>query len=205
MSLSKTITLSKKRIEEVDLSSLFPYLAWNGQFLQYFKAGPGQEPYKLLAYISKHTSGVVSDVGTQHGSSALALSLNQEVQVETFDKFKLIPDSNTGIVTINDRSNIKYRILSGQSVLPRIAQSSVVYLDINTTDGQEEIKFITKLQELGFKGLLIIDDIHLNDAMKNVWTSVPNKLKKIDVTELGHWSGTGIIIYDTNFLDVSIA
>jgi len=204
MPLSKTIILSKKQIEEVDLSSLFPYLAWNGQFLQYFKEGPGQEPYKLLAYISKHSRGVVSDVGTQNGSSALALSLNPEVQVETYDKFKLIPDSNSGTITINDRPNIKYRILSGQSVINRIANSSVAYLDINTADGQEEIKFITKLQELGFKGLMILDDIHLNDTMKNVWTNVPNKLKKVDVTELGHWSGTGIIVYDPSFLDVSI-
>lgn len=204
MPLSKTIILSRKQIEEVDLSSLFPYLSWNGQFLQYFKEGPGQEPYKLLAYISKHSRGVVSDVGTQNGSSALALSLNPEVQVETYDKFKLIPDSNSGTITINDRPNIKYRILSGQSVINRIANSSVAYLDINTADGQEEIKFITKLQELGFKGLMILDDIHLNDTMKNVWTNVPNKLKKVDVTELGHWSGTGIIVYDPSFLDVSI-
>lgn len=205
MPISKNIVLSKEWIEGIDLSHLYPHLSWNPEYLQYFQQSCGQEPFKLLGYISKHCQGVATDVGTQYGSSALALSLNSDLQVDTFDKFRLIPTSNPSALTIENRPNITYRILSAQSVISKIAKSIVVYLDINTVDGVEELKFINQLQQHGFKGVLIVDDIHLNETMKKVWSSVPNKLKKIDATAFGHWSGTGIIVYDPAFLDVNIA
>jgi hypothetical protein len=207
MPISKNIVLSKEWIEDTDLSPLYKHLSWTPQYLQYFQQASGQEPFKLLGYISKHCQGVATDVGTQFGSSALALSLNSDLQVDTYDKFKLVPNNNPSaqVLTIENRPNITYRILSAQSVISKIAKSTVVYLDINTTDGVEETKIIHQLQQLNFKGILILDDIHLNDTMKTVWSSIPNNLKKIDATAFGHWSGTGIIVYDPSFIDVNIA
>ena len=206
MPISKTIVLSKELIEYTDLSPLYPYLSWNPRFLQYFKQSVGQEPYKLLGFISKQCNGVITDVGTQYGSSALALSLNNDVVVETYDTMRLVPNKNpsTQLLTIENIPNIKYSILSGQSVISKIAKSTVVYLDINSKDGLEEMKFITNLQEHNFKGILILDDINITDAMKGVWNNVPKNLKKIDATAFGHWSGTGIIVYDPQFLDVNV-
>lgn len=203
MPLSKNIVLNKERIDDIDLSSLHQYLAWNPQYLQFFAQKAGQEAYKLLGYISKHSNGVISDIGTQFGSSALALSLNDQVIVETYDKFKLIPDNNQ-VQTIVNKTNIKYKVLSAQTILSKIAESTVVYLDINTPNGSEELKIINKLEELKFKGLLIIDDIKLNKVMENVWNNVPKHLKKIDVTEFGHWSGTGIVVYNPQHIDVNV-
>lgn len=203
MPISKNIVLNKERINDIDLSSLHQYLSWNPQYLQFFSQKAGQEVYKLLGYISNHCNGVVTDIGTQFGSSALALSLNNEVFVETYDKFKLVPDNNQ-VITIANKPNIKYRILSAQSIISKIAESSVVYLDINTSDGIEETKIINKLLELNFQGILILDDIKLNSVMENVWNNVPKQLKKIDVTEFGHWSGTGIIVYNSQNIDVNV-
>jgi hypothetical protein len=203
MPISKNIVINKERIEDIDLSPLHSFLSWNPQYLQYFVQPVGQEPYKLLGYISMHCLGLVTDIGTQFGSSALALSLNNQVQVETYDKFKLVPD-NQSIQTIVNKQNIKYRILSGQTILSRIAESTVIYLDINTNDGIEEIKIINQLKEHGFNGLLIVDDIRLNTIMENVWNSVPSDLKKVDVTQFGHWSGTGIVVYNPQYIDVNI-
>lgn len=203
MSLPKNIILSKDKIDGTDLSSLHQYLEWNPQFLQFFSQKAGQEPYKLLGYISVQLDGVITDIGTQFGSSALALSLNNKVSVETYDKFKHIPDNNQ-IATIVNKPNIKYKILSAQTILSKIAESTVVYLDINTQDGTEEIKIIRQLEELNFKGLLIIDDIKLNKVMESVWSNVPKHLKKIDVTEFGHWSGTGIVVYNPQHIDVNV-
>lgn len=203
MPLSKNIVLNKERIDDIDLSSLHQFLAWNPQFLQFFTQKAGQEVYKLLGYISKHSNGVITDIGTQFGSSALALSLNDQVTVETYDKFKHIPDSNQ-VPTILHKPNIKYKVLSAQTILSKIAESTVVYLDISTQDGSEELKIINKLEELKFKGLLIIDDIKLNKVMENVWNNVPKHLKKIDVTEFGHWSGTGIVVYNPQHIDVNV-
>lgn len=203
MSQSNSIVIKKKSVDDINLTSLHQYLAWNPEYLQYFSQNAGQEAYKLLGYISMHTNGVITDIGTQFGSSALALSLNDKVSVETYDKFKHIPDNNQ-IPTIATKTNIRYKILSAQTILSKIAESTVVYLDINTQDGSEEIKIIHKLEELNFKGLLIIDDIKLNTVMENVWNSIPKHLKKIDVTEFGHWSGTGIVVYNPQHIDVSV-
>ena len=203
MPISKNIVLNKERIDDIDLSSLHQYLALNPQYLQFFTQKAGQEAYKLLGYISKHSNGVITDIGTQFGSSALALSLNDQVTVETYDKLKHIPDNNQ-VQTVVNKPNIKYKVLSAQTILSKIAESTVVYLDINTNDGSEELKIINKLEELKFKGLLIIDDIKLNTVMENVWNSVPKHLKKIDVTEFGHWSGTGIVVYNPQYIDVNV-
>lgn len=203
MPLSKNIVLNKERVDDIDLTSLHQYLAWNPQYLQYFSQKAGQEAYKLLGYISMHSNGVITDIGTQFGSSALALSLNDQVTVETYDKLKHIPDNNQ-VQTVVNKPNIKYKVLSAQTILSKIAESTVVYLDINTNDGSEELKIINKLEELKFKGLLIIDDIKLNTVMENVWNSVPKHLKKIDVTEFGHWSGTGIVVYNPQYIDVNV-
>lgn len=203
MPISKNIVVSKERVDDIDLSSLHQFLAWNPQYLQFFSQNAGQEAYKLLGYISMHSHGVITDIGTQFGSSALALSLNNQVNVETYDKFKHIPD-NAQVQTITNRPNIKYKILSAQSIISKIAESTVVYLDINTENGNEEIKIINKLLELDYQGILIIDDIKLNKAMEHVWNSVPKQLKKLDVSEYGHWSGTGIVVYNPDNIDVNI-
>jgi uncharacterized lipoprotein YehR (DUF1307 family) len=205
MPISKNIILTKDRIDDVDLTSLTQYISWNPTFLQYFVQAPGQEPYKLLGYMSMHVQGTITDIGTQFGSSALALSLHNQVNVETYDTFKHIPDPNPQIQTIANKSNIKYRILSGQAVISKVAESTIVYLDINTTTGTEELKIINQLKELGFKGILVIDDIHLNSVMKDVWNNVPQDLKKIDATSLGHWSGTGIVVYEPTYIDVNMS
>jgi predicted O-methyltransferase YrrM len=204
MPISKNIVLNKERVDDIDLSSLHQYLAWNPQYLQFFTQKAGQEVYKLLGFISMHSSGVITDIGTQFGSSALALSLNNQVTVETYDKFKHIPDNNNQLQTISNKPNITYKILSAQAIMPKVAQSNVIYLDITTSDGLEEIKIIKKLQELNFQGILIIDDIKLSEVMENVWNNVPKELKKIDVTEFGHWSGTGIVVYNPKNIDVNI-
>lgn len=204
MPISKNIVLNKERVDDIDLSSLYQYLTWNPQYLQFFSQKPGQEVYKLLGFISMHSGGVITDIGTQFGSSALALSLNNQVTVETYDKFKHIPDSNNQVQTIANKPNIKYKILSAQSIISKVAESNVIYLDINTGDGLEEIKMIKKLQELNFQGILVIDDIKLSEVMENVWKNVPKELKKLDVTEFGHWSGTGIVVYNPKNIDVNI-
>lgn len=203
MPISKNIVLNKERVDDIDLSSLHQYLTWNPQYLQFFLQKAGQEVYKLLGFISMHSSGVITDIGTQFGSSALALSLNNQVTVETYDKFKHIPDNNQ-VQTISNKPNITYKILSAQAVMSKVAESNVIYLDITTADGLEEIKIMKKLQELNFQGILIIDDIKLSEVMENVWNNVPKELKKLDVTEFGHWSGTGIVVYNPTNIDVNI-
>ena len=45
-----------------------------------------------------------------------------------------------------------------------------------------------------YDGLLLLDDIHLNPTMQRFWERIG--LEKIDLTPLGHWSGTGLVRFD---------
>jgi hypothetical protein len=52
---------------------------------------------------------------------------------------------------------------------------------------------------MDYKGYVFCDDIHLNHNMENWWQSV--KIEKYDITDIGHFSGTGLINFnqDGNF------
>lgn len=197
------IDIRKSVIDAINLDSLVEYITWAPHFAKYFVLQGGQEIYKLLAAISNQLpdDSHVSDVGTFIGSSALALSFNEKVQVMTYDTTNHIMKSD-GTKTIAFRPNIKRTIVSGQAVISKIAESLVVMLDIDPHDGIEEAKFINKLRHLGFKGLLVVDNININSAMKTFWQNVPKDLKKIDVTDIGHWVGTGIIVFDPDTIDI---
>jgi hypothetical protein len=40
--------------------------------------------------------------------------------------------------------------------------------------------------------------------MKDFWNTIPENLTKYDVTDIGHWTGTGIIVFDPNTYDIKI-
>ena len=49
------------------------------------------------------------------------------------------------------------------------------------------------LKKINWEGYLVLDDIHLNDPMKEFWNQIDNE--KYDITPMGHWSGTGLVIF----------
>lgn len=203
--VQKTIVLDKAELDSLSLDMLMQYISFSQEHVKFFLAPSGKEVYKLLASVSKQLDigAVVSDIGTFIGSSALALSFNDGVKVHTYDPVNHIPSAQH-VTTILSRMNIKRTVVSGQALISKIAESTVVFLDIDPHNGIEETKIMTKLKELGFKGLLIVDNINCNKHMKHFWASVPKDLKKIDVTHIGHWIGTGIIVYDPNVIDVIV-
>lgn len=197
------IILDKKLIDEMDLSSISHYLDWTPLAQKYFLSDAGQEHYKLLAYLSHQINGEISDVGTFNGASALALSLNEQSFIYTYDIVRCIPEQE-GLNTPLTRKNIKMYVASGQACIAKIAQSKMIVLDVDPHDGFQEDDILQKLIRRDYQGIVIVDDIHLNKEMKSLWDNVPQHLKKIDVTHLGHHSGTGIIIFNSQNIDVSL-
>lgn len=201
------IKLNAAAVSAVDLTQCQEFLAWNPAYKEFLGKGPGEEHYKLLHYLAKKisegkTGALISDVGTLYGSSAIALATaHPSVQVTTYDIANVIPNAN-GIKTINQISNIRRKYMSGQLDIVSIAKSDLVLLDIDPHEGTEERKFVQLLKDNGFKGLLVVDDINLNQEMKDFWEWIP--LRKVDVTHLGHWTGTGIVVYDPDTMDVHV-
>lgn len=198
------IVLNQNEVNQVDLSHLSHFLQWNPAYQQYLVQDAGKEPYKLIAYLSKQIGGVAVDMGTLFGSSALALSYNEQTQILTLDTKRQIPDSQE-IVTPLKRPNVRMIVASCQAVLPHAASADLIYLDIDANLTTQIRKIINDLTYYKFQGILILDNINLNDEMKNLWVDVAKSLKKLDATSLGHHSGTGIIVFNPEHINVDIA
>lgn len=201
-------TLSRDAIRAINLKELEAHVTFS-ENSKYFDEEPGNEHYKLIAHLSDQCpDGVnVVDVGTYMGFSATALAHNSKVNVVTYD---LVDHLSTvvaaGKKTCTTLPNVisKFKnILTHEGELKHIVDTApLVVLDVDPHDGVQEVDIIRALIEHDYKGIVVCDDIHLNEPMENFWRWVP--LKKIDVTQLGHWSGTGIIVFDEDVLDVNV-
>lgn len=152
----------------------------------YFHMESGKEHYRLLMYISTlYNNDVIFDVGTNKCMSALALSYNKLNKVKTFDIVKLLPKNP-------EVENIEY-ILGDSTKDSNLNKCSVIFLDVDH-DGLYEDIFYEHLKSINWKGILILDDIHLNDPMKKFWNRITER--KYDITNIGHWSGTGLVVFE---------
>lgn len=169
---------------------LRPELAFVPQYQLYFQKEAGVEHYRLLEDLVVGKKGVVVDVGTLYGSSALALSSNPDVHVWSYDIVDHIPRD----AIIRDVPNISFRLQNGIDAIPDfVSKTDLILLDVDPHDGVQEKQFFDALVAHGYKGVVVCDDIHLNDAMRTWWNAI--ELPKEDVTDKGHFSGTGIVTF----------
>lgn len=206
--MSVTLAINKAEVPLIDFTGVLEFMAWNPQFREYMTKPPGQEHYKLLAYLGKKlaqvkAAPVIADIGTLYGASALAFAAaHPTIQVTTYDIVNAVPSAQ-GIKTINQVANIKRKAMSAQIDIDNISKSDLVLVDIDPHNGIEEDKILKRLVAAGFRGLLLYKDIALNDAMKAFWSSIPASFKKIDLTEVGHWTGSGLVVCDPTYIDLS--
>lgn len=184
-------------IYKVDLTRLKRYIDWCPDYANYFMAGVGREHYNLLAHLTSQLpdGSTVVDIGTLNGSSALALSSNPNIKVISYDIVNNLPDPDKAN-SILHVPNIEYRLKDGiQDMKEYIDTAPLIFLDVDPHDGVQEKRFFELLIENNYKGIVVCDDIHLNADMDALWDWIPKP--KIDVTKYGHWSGTGIVLFDT--------
>lgn len=176
--------LNKTNIEKIDLARFNRHIA-NAEHSRYFSDVNFQEHYRLIAYLSTlFNYSIIFDIGSNLGYSALALSFNPTNAVVSYD----IADYRE-LNYSEELTTIEYLI---GDVLQdrRLLDSPLLMLDTNH-DGKFERKLFDYLNSNGFRGLLFLDDIHLNQPMRDFWDSIDKP--KEDITDLGHWSGSGIV------------
>ena len=168
-----------------------PELSFTPEYQGYFDLPAGREHYRLLEKLAAQATGVVVDVGTLYGSSALALASNPEVQVWSYDITNNIPQG----AAIRRVPNIDFRLQDGIQAIPEfVDKTSLILLDVDPHDGIQEQEFMRVLAEHGYKGVVVCDDIHLSPQMSAWWNGIQQR--KEDKTSEGHWSGTGIVYFD---------
>jgi len=168
-----------------------------------FHQEPGQQHYKLLSYLSTLFNNThIIDIGTHRGASSTALSYNKSNTIYTFDiENRIIDDGNSP--KSNPNIVFNYVNIFQHSVREewkdRILSCPLIFLDIDPHDGNLEYEFYLFLKENKFQGILVLDDIWYFEGMRNnFWYKIP-KEDKLDVTNLGHWSGTGIVQFEKKF------
>jgi predicted O-methyltransferase YrrM len=196
-------------VHNEDLRAMYPYVSWHGHF-QYFQKGPGEEHYRLLAHLAKQCGegAVVADIGTYAGHSAAALASANVAKVITYDivdHFERLAADHEGKLTIKDCAKIEYRVRNCLEDLETLKDMALIVLDVDPHDGIQEKEIVDALHNAGYKGIVVCDDTFKNLEMRTWWaTGVPEGIKKIDVSKFGHWSGTGILIFDSAVHDIEV-
>lgn len=187
------------KVHDENVTEMLPYAKYykhtaHKDHSYYFTLDKG-EHYKLISHLSKQCpdGSTVIDIGTFLGYSALSLATNPNVSVVTYDIAETIIQKE-GMVSILDVPNITYRIKNCLEEVPSLLHAPLIVLDVDPHDGVQEIDIIQALMDNNYKGVVVCDDIHLNDGMKRFWEWVP--LKKVDITAFGHFTGTGAIVFD---------
>src|ERR1017187_667224 len=211
------IKLSNKEIDKINIDEILPFLADNGE-RKGFMFKSGEHHYRLLVYLSNlFNNSFFCDIGTFKGSSALALAVNSSNNVYSFgieervnpisETIKYLPQPiaftrppNIDFITTNNF--LKYSDI--------ILDSDLIFLDIDHA-GEKEEELYEFLLEMGYKGLMILDDIHIYKVfngpnkeqlkgMEDFWNSIKDKKGVYDISKWGHGeTGTGLISFDNSF------
>jgi hypothetical protein len=61
-----------------------------------------------------------------------------------------------------------------------------------------EREFMARIVKLGYRGIIVLDDIHLNSEMRSWWAELQENSEKwgfkaYDISDIGHKSGTGLL------------
>ena len=183
--IDKILKVTAEQLNAINLSKYLKSTDDLGFPKGWFYMDAGLEHYRLLAYISTLYNGVtLLDIGSYQGSSAIALSFNKKNKVISYD-IKHQPE----------KADIKIpniQFIKGNVLMHEIA-SPFIMLD-TYHDGEFEQKFADHLLKINYKGLVMFDDIYLNNEISNFWNGLKNE--KYDLTHIGHHTGTGIAIYD---------
>lgn len=185
--VKKIIAVSNKELDAINFNSLLsPKILTHDISYKFLDLPSGQAHYKLLSFISCLFNNCnIFDVGTNACRSAIALSTNKNNKIISYDVEQ--------ILSINPTSeNIDF-ILGDATEDIRLKSAPFIILDVNH-DGLYENIFYKFLRSITWKGLLLLDDIHLNEPMKNFWSSITEE--KYDITNLGAWAGTGLVIFN---------
>ena len=187
--INKILKVSKEQLNEIDFDNYRDSFLKKGFPNNWFFMDAGQEHYRLLAYIGSLYKGkTLLDIGSYQGNSAIALAHNEKNTVISFDL-----DAQPIISKIKSK-NIVFQIANILELCYKETILSCPFIMLDTYhNGDFEQEFVNYLNEIKYKGLVMFDDIFLNEEMRKFWEGLPNE--KHDLTHIGHFSGTGLVIF----------
>lgn len=171
---------------------------------------PGKEHYFLLASIGVQLkNSKIIELGTHKGNSVIALNYGNKInnnnnEIYTYDIMNCLDNVNKFLNT-----NIIYRLENlfdnacREENKEHILSSDMIFIDIDPHEGILEYDMYLWLKNNNYKGLILFDDVHLGvghkdstsgNSMQQFWDKIED-CYKIDITNIGHWSGSGLISF----------
>lgn len=188
-------------LNDIDINKLNYNEHFNKYNLSYdFYDIPGKQHYRLLSYFSTLYNNVnIIDIGTHLGESALALSYNETNQIHSFDILDKVSKDKKEKTNITFHiQDILTNVLIRDQYKELILNSTFIFLDVDPHNGTMEYDFYLFLKENNYNGFVICDDIwYFKDMRDNFWYNIEDEFK-YDISNLGHWSGTGIFTFNRN-------
>lgn len=176
----------------VNISKYAPMLCGDHE---YFLWSPGRAHYRLMAYLSTCIdNGLIIEVGTRFGSSAMCLSYNPTNKVETYDLIDYI----NGRIKIPNLEFKLENLLESEEKLSHLLKADLIFLDVDPHDGIKEKIVSDFLIKENYKGIMICDDIHATRFPELIKWYNNLDLKKYDLTELAAPQGLGLIDFGNN-------
>ena len=134
----------------------------------------GREHYKLLTYLGLQMQNkFIVELGTHHGLSCLALSVNPTNQIRTYDivdepALHRVPSNVTRVIgNIFDLHEEQY-----------LLKADLIFLDTAHT-GEFEWQVYSYLKDNDYRGIIVFDDILWSDEMIAFWEKID--LPKYDI------------------------
>ncbi len=154
----------------------------------YMNYKSGDHHYRLLSWFSmQFDNSNFSEIGTLDGMGLISLCYNPSNMVKSYDIFD---------------NELKYHIPpNGERVIcerdfnyyDEVFKSEFIFYDAGH-GGVEEMEFLKRLLDMGYKGVLAFDDIYFNNEMIEFWKKASQIVKVQDWTDIGNKFGTGVII-----------
>ena len=158
---------------------------------------PGKEHYRLLAYFSTLFNNCnIIDIGSHLGHSALALSFNKSNTVYSFDIVDKIRKPIKMIENIKFCNDDLFDKDTFEKWKDTILSCPFIFLDVDPHNGKMETGLIGYLKQIDYKGFIICDDIWYFKEMRDEFWYKLNDEYRYDMTDIGHWSGTGIVTFN---------
>lgn len=187
-------------LDAIDMSSIVSQFN-NGPEIGLLTAPSGVEHYRFLTWLTNRNKDddpmmSIADIGTFRGYSALCLASNPENEVNSYDidLSKLEIKGFTFGKPYFSYNGIQFYQMAHDSLFDgTICNADIIFVDA-WHEGKVENQIYDYLLKKNWKGLLIFDDINHDNfpGMREFWNSIEHP-GKVDITHIGHHSGTGLI------------
>jgi len=189
-----SITLND--LNSLDFNDKYKDIVYDEKDIDFYST-PGKEHYKLLSYFSNlfNNSNII-DIRTHLGHSALSLSYNKTNTIYSFDIVDKVRPNIKNIENIKFMNDDLFDKETFNKWSELILSCPFIFLDVDPHNGFMENSFIGFLKEINYDGFIICDDVwYFKEMRDNFWYKIEDQYR-YDLTDIGHWSGTGIITFN---------